>query len=260
MSVLTGFKDLDRILEGGLQNGFLYVLAARPAMGKTGFALNILDHLCMKDYRSAVMFSLEVSKKQIMERILSLESGVDSTKIRMGDIEDDEWDLLIEGAKAFKGSKMIIDGSSYLRVSQIRESCLRYRKENVDLSVIIVDYVQLMLGSGNYRSRQEEISEIFREFKELAKELDIPIILLSQLPRTTENREDHRPILSDLAEFGNIGKICDVVMFLYRDEYYYLDTDKKGIAEVIVAKNPLGSCGVCELNYSRNTIRFENKS
>ena len=115
-----------------------------------------------------------------------------------------------------------------------------------------------MLGSGNYRSRQEEISEIFREFKELAKELDMPIILLSQLPRTTENREDHRPMLSDLAWFGDIGKICDVVMFLYRDEYYYLDTDKKGIAEVIVAKNPIGAVGCCELRYSYNTMKFVN--
>ncbi len=260
MSVLTGFKDLDRILEGGLQNGFLYVLAARPAMGKTGLALNILDHLCMKDYRSAVMFSLEASKKQIMERILSLESGVDNTKIRLGDIEGNDWDLLIEGAKTLKGSKLIIDDDSSASVSQIRERCLLYRKENADLSAVVVDYIQLMSGSGKYSSTREEISAICEELKKLAKELDMPIVLLSQLPRTTENREDHRPMLSDLAEFGDIGKICDVVMFLYRDEYYYLDTDKKGIAEVIVAKNPLGNCGVCELNYSRNTIRFKNKS
>ena len=259
MGVLTGFNELDRILEGGLQNGSLYLLAARPAMGKTGFALNILDHLCVKDYRSAVLFSLDTSKKQIMERILSLESGVDNTKIRMGDIEGNDWDLLIEGAKAFKGSKMIIDAPSYLRVSQIRENCLKYKKENADLSVVIVDYVQLILGSETYLSRQQEISSIFREFKELAKELDMPIILISQLPRTTENREDHRPMLSDLAEFGNVDKICDVVMFLYRDEYYDMDTDKKNIAEVIVAKNTLGPVGCLELKYSPQTVKFENK-
>ena len=258
MGVLTGFNELDRILEGGLQNGSLYLLAARPAMGKTGFALNIIGNICLKDYRSAVIFSLEMSKKQLVERFLSLEAGLDINKLRKGQLEGDDWDLLIKGAQSMKESKLIIDDTEGISVSQIRNKCIQYKEQNADLSAVFIDYLQLVSTNGSYDSRKEEMYAVANELKQLAKDLDLPIFVLSQLSRFTEQRSDHRPMLADLRDMGGIDKTGDVIMFLYRDGYYDMDTDKKDIAEVIVAKNTLGAVGCLELKYSPQIIKFEN--
>lgn len=256
--VATGFIELD-FLTAGLQPSDLILLAARPSMGKTAFALNIAEHVCFKEKKGAVIFSLEMSKEQLVNRLLSIESQVDSKKIRNGNVNAKDWEGLIEGASIIGESKLIIDDTPGISIGELRSRCRKYKadKKN-DVSVIFIDYLQLMSGSGKAESRVQEISEISRALKALARELNVPVVALSQLSRAVEKREDHRPMLSDLRESGAIEQDADVVMFLYRDEYYNHDTEDKGITEVIVAKQRNGPIGTTKLVWLSELTKYGN--
>lgn len=259
MGVATGFKDLDNILDGGLQKGCLYVLAGRPSMGKTGMAISMIDHICLKNYRTAAYFSLEVSRRQIVDRILALKAEIKPYKLRTGEIDGEDWRRIAKAAETIADAKLIVDDTSSIDVESIRSKCNEIRKDNKDLDVIFVDYLQLMSESDTYGSREGELSKIVTSLKELAVELDRPIVVLSQLSRVVEYREDRRPILSDLKDSESLVHLADVIMFLYRDEYYNRDSERKGIAEVIVAKNSMGSVGTIELGFDPRFVEFENK-
>ena len=256
--IATGFTELDYKLTG-LHPAELILVAARPAMGKTAFVLNIAQYAAFKDNHAVAMFSLEMSKEQLVTRLMASESMVDSQQIRTGDLRDSDWEKLLEGAALIGNSKLIIDDTAS-SLAEIRSKCRKY-KQTYDIDMVVIDYLQLMSGSntrGN-ESRQQEISEISRALKVLARELNIPIIALSQLSRAVEARQDHRPMLSDLRESGAIEQDADVVMFLYRDEYYNPDTEKKNIAEVIVAKQRNGATGSIELVWLGQYTKFANK-
>ncbi len=255
--VATGFKDLD-YKTAGLQPSDLILIAARPSMGKTAFVLNIAEHICFREHKGAVIFSLEMSREQLLNRLLALESHVDSKLIRNGNLSPKDWEGLIEAASIVGESKLIIDDSPGISIGELRSKCRKYKAENKDLSVIMIDYLQLMSGSGKSDSRQQEISDISRALKSLARELKVPVVALSQLSRAVEKREDHRPMLSDLRESGAIEQDADVVMFLYRDDYYNPDTEKKGVAEVIIAKQRNGPIGTTELVWLPDLTKFAN--
>ncbi|MCI5597215.1 MAG: replicative DNA helicase [Lachnospiraceae bacterium] len=255
----TGFLDLDYKLTG-LHPSELILVAARPAMGKTAFVLNIAQHVAFRhDYHVAV-FSLEMSKEQLVTRLMAMESMVDSQLIRTGNLKDTEWEKLMESAGVIGNSNLIIDDTPGISIAELRSKCRRY-KQSLGLDLIIIDYLQLMSGSSrrSNESRQQEISEISRSLKALAREIDVPVIALSQLSRAVEARQDHRPMLSDLRESGAIEQDADVVMFLYRDEYYNPDTEKKNLAEVIVAKQRNGATGTIELVWLGQYTKFANK-
>ncbi|MBQ9155325.1 MAG: replicative DNA helicase [Eubacterium sp.] len=256
--IATGFTELDYILTG-LHPAELILVAARPAMGKTAFVLNIAQYAAFKDNHAVAMFSLEMSKEQLVTRLMASESMVDSQQIRTGDLHDSDWEKLLEGAALIGNSKLIIDDTA-TSLAEIRSKCRRYKQVH-DIDMVVIDYLQLMSGSGGRRneSRQQEISEISRALKVLARELNIPIIALSQLSRAVEARQDHKPMLSDLRESGAIEQDADVVMFLYRDEYYNPDTEKKNLAEVIVAKQRNGATGSIELVWLGQYTKFANK-
>ena len=256
--IATGFTELDYKLTG-LHPAELILVAARPAMGKTAFVLNIAQYAAFKDNHAVAMFSLEMSKEQLVTRLMASESMVDSPQIRTGDLRDSDWEKLLEGAALIGNSKLIIDDTAS-SLAEIRSKCRKY-KQTYDIDMVVIDYLQLMSGSNTRRneSRQQEISEISRALKVLARELNIPIIALSQLSRAVEARQDHRPMLSDLRESGAIEQDADVVMFLYRDEYYNPDTEKKNIAEVIVAKQRNGATGSIELVWLGQYTKFANK-
>ncbi|MBR5406432.1 MAG: replicative DNA helicase [Lachnospiraceae bacterium] len=256
--IATGFTDLD-YKTAGLQPSDLVLIAARPSMGKTAFVLNMAQHICFKDKRNAVIFSLEMSKEQLINRLLSLESRVDSQAIRTGTLSDTDWENVIEGAETIAKSGLIIDDTPGISISELRSRCRRYHQE-FGLSVVIIDYLQLMSGKGRTDSRQQEISEISRSLKALARELHVPVVALSQLSRAVEKRDDHRPMLSDLRESGAIEQDADVVMFLYRDDYYNKESEKQGIAEVIIAKQRNGPIGTVELVWLPNYTKFANKA
>ena len=232
----TGFIDLDYKLSG-LQPSDLILVAARPSMGKTAFVLNIAQYVAFKKDRATAIFSLEMSKEQLVNRLFSLESQVDAQALRTGNMKDSDWEKLIEGAGIIGKSKLIIDDTPGISVSELRSKCRKYKLEH-GLDLIIIDYLQLMTGSVGKRSesRQQEISEISRSLKGLARELNVPVIALSQLSRAVESRPDKRPMLSDLRESGAIEQDADVVMFIYRDEYYNKDSEYKKQAEIIIAK------------------------
>lgn len=256
--IATGFTELDYKLTG-LHPAELILVAARPAMGKTAFVLNIAQYAVFKDNHAIAMFSLEMSKEQLVTRLMASESMVDSQQIRTGDLRDSDWEKLLEGAALIGNSRLIIDDTAS-SLAEIRSKCRKY-KQTYDIEMVVIDYLQLMSGSNTRRneSRQQEISEISRALKVLARELNIPIIALSQLSRAVEARQDHRPMLSDLRESGAIEQDADVVMFLYRDEYYNPDTEKKNIAEVIVAKQRNGATGSIELVWLGQYTKFANK-
>ena len=258
MSTLTGFWDLDRKLEGGLKGGYLYLLAARPAMGKTMFAINMIDHICRVEKKSALFFSLEMTRKQVVERLIALEGHVDSRKIRDGDLQTMDWDNVIEAAEIIKDMSVVIDDIPGLKIEELRDKCAGYKVLYNDLSMIVVDYIQLMSASGHYDSGNQEMADILSGLKDIARELDVPVVALSQLSRSVETREDHVPLLMDLKGINASDKDIDVVMFLYRDEYYYPDTERKGIAEIHVSKNHGGTRGTCELIFIPDTLRFAN--
>ena len=253
----TGFLDLDYKL-AGLQPSDLVLVAARPSMGKTAFVLNIAQHVAFKQNLTVAIFSLEMSEVQLVNRLFSLESSVNSGNIRTGNLTDDDWDKLIETAGVVGNSNLIIDATPGISISELRSKCRKYKMEK-DLKLIIIDYVQLMSGSGrSSESRQQEISDISRSLKALARELNVPVVALSQLSRAVEQRPDKRPMLSDLRESGAIEQDADVVMFIYRDDYYNKDTTEAGVAEIIIAKQRNGPIGTVKLAWLPDYTKFAN--
>ena len=254
--VPTGFIDLD-YRTAGMQPSDLILIAARPSMGKTAFALNIAQYVAFKKNLTIAVFSLEMSKEQLVNRMFSLESSVDAQKLRTGQLNDQEWERLVESAGEIAKSNLIIDDTPGISVAELRSKCRKYKLEH-NLSMIIIDYLQLMTGSGRSDSRQQEISDISRSLKSIARELNVPVIALSQLSRAVEQRPDHRPMLSDLRESGAIEQDADVVMFIYRDDYYNHDTEKKGVSEIIIAKQRNGPIGTVELAWLPEYTKFAN--
>lgn len=252
----TGFIDLD-YRTAGMQPSDLVLIAARPSMGKTAFVLNIAQHVAFKQNQTVAIFSLEMSKEQLVNRLFALESQVDSQNIRTGQLNDTEWEKLIETAGIIGKSNLIIDDTPGITIAELRSKCRKYKLEH-NLSMIIIDYLQLMSGSGKTDSRQQEISDISRSLKSVARELNVPVLALSQLSRAVEQRPDHRPMLSDLRESGAIEQDADVVMFIYRDDYYNHDTEKKDIAEIIIAKQRNGPIGTIELAWIPKYTKFAN--
>lgn len=253
----TGFIDLD-YKTSGLQPSDFVLIAARPSMGKTAFVLNLVDHIAVKKGLPAMVFSLEMSKEQLVNRMLAMESNVDSQKLRTGTLSDSDWDAVVEGIGVIGNSKLIIDDTPGISIMELRSRCRKMKLE-YGLSIVIIDYLQLMSGSGKGGdNRQQEISEISRSLKALARELSAPVIALSQLSRACETRQDHRPMLSDLRESGAIEQDADVVMFLYRDDYYNKDTDMPNIAEVIIAKQRNGPIGTVNLVWRPEYTKFAN--
>ena len=253
----TGFIDLD-YRTAGLQPSDLILVAARPSMGKTAFVLNIAQHVAFHKDMCTAIFSLEMSKEQLVNRMFSLESGVDAQALRTGNMSDADWEKLIAGAGVIGNSKLIIDDTPGISISELRSKCRKYKLES-DLKLIIIDYLQLMSGSGRSSdSRQQEISDISRTLKALARELSVPVIALSQLSRAVEQRPDHRPMLSDLRESGAIEQDADVVMFIYRDDYYNKDTELKGVSEIIIAKQRNGPIGTVNLAWLPQYTKFAN--
>ena len=253
----TGFTDLDN-RTAGFQPSDLILIAARPSMGKTALVLNIAQHMTLRENRCTAIFSLEMSKEQLTNRLFSMESHVDAQKIRTGDLTEQEWADLIESAGNIGESKLIIDDTPAISVPQMRSKCRKYKME-FGLEMVIVDYLQLMSGNGRSgESRQQEISDISRSLKALARELNVPVVALSQLSRAVESRPNHRPMLSDLRESGAIEQDADVVMFIYRDDYYNPDSEKKGVAEIIIAKQRNGPIGTVELSWQPALTKFAN--
>ena len=252
----TGFIDLD-YKTAGFQNSDLILIAARPSMGKTAFVLNIAEYMAFHSNETVAIFSLEMSKEQLVNRLFSLESHVEAQNLRTGNLSDSDWSSLIEAAGIIGKSNLIIDDTPGISVANLRSKCRKYKLEH-NLGIIMIDYLQLMTGSRKAESRQQEISDISRSLKEIARELQVPVVALSQLSRAVEQRPDHRPLLSDLRESGAIEQDADVVMFLYRDDYYNHDTDKKNVAEVIIAKQRNGSIGTVELAWLPSFTKFAN--
>lgn len=252
----TGFIDLD-YRTAGMQPSDLILVAARPSMGKTAFELNLAQYMAFKKNLTVALFSLEMSKEQLVNRLFSQESSVDAQKLRTGQLNDQEWERLIESAGVIGKSKLIIDDTPGITIAELRTKCRKYKLEH-DLSIVMIDYLQLMSGSGRTESRQQEISDISRSLKALARELNVPVIALSQLSRAVEQRPDHRPMLSDLRESGAIEQDADVVMFLYRDDYYNHDSPEKGVSEIIIAKQRNGPIGTVKLAWLPEYTRFAN--
>ena len=253
----TGFADLD-YKTAGLHKSDLILIAARPAMGKSALALNIATNAAKIAKVPVVMFNLEMSKSQLVNRMLCSEAMVDSNKIRTGKIEEDDWVKLATALGPLSEAPIYIDDTPGITVTEIRAKCRKLKLEK-NIGLVVIDYLQLIQGSGKKNStREQEISEISRSLKILAKELDVPVIALSQLSRASEARQDHRPMLSDLRESGAIEQDADIVMFLYRDDYYNPDSEKKNIAELILAKHRSGSTGTVELLWLGNYTKFVN--
>ena len=252
----TGFVDLD-YKTSGMHASDLVLIAARPSMGKTAFVLNIAQYMAFRKDVTVAIFSLEMSKEQLVNRLLAMESHVDSQNLRTGNLKDEDWTKLVEGADIIGGSNLIIDDTPGISIAELRSKCRKYKLEH-NLGIIMIDYLQLMSGSGKSDSRQQEISDISRSLKALAREIDVPVIALSQLSRAVEQRPDHRPMLSDLRESGAIEQDADVVMFIYRDDYYHKDTEKKDIAEIIIAKQRNGPIGTVELVWLPRYTQFVN--
>ncbi|MBR6504396.1 MAG: replicative DNA helicase [Clostridia bacterium] len=255
--VTTGFTDLD-YKTAGLHESDLILVAARPAMGKTAFALNLATNAALKGGAGVAIFSLEMSKEQLVNRILCSEAMVDSNKVRTGKIEEDDWVKLAGALGPLSEANIYIDDTPGISIMEIRAKCRKLKLEK-NIGLVVIDYLQLVQGSSNKRgSREQEISEISRSLKILAKEINVPVIALSQLSRAPEQRPDHRPMLSDLRESGAIEQDADIVMFLYRDDYYNEDSEKKNVAEVIIAKHRGGSTGTVELLWLGNYTKFVN--
>ncbi|MBQ6376657.1 MAG: replicative DNA helicase [Lachnospiraceae bacterium] len=253
----TGFTDLD-YKTSGFQNSDFILIAARPSMGKTALVLNIAEYMAFREMRPCALFSLEMSAEQLMNRLISLESRVDSAKIRTGKLSDDEWSKVVEASGIIANSGLIIDDTPGITLQEFRSKARKYKLE-AGIEIIFIDYLQLMAGGGRTgENRQQEISDISRALKSLARELNIPIVALSQLNRGVEMREDHRPMLSDLRESGAIEQDADVVMFIYRDDYYHKDAEEKNVAEVIIAKQRNGPIGTIKLVWLPEYTMFRN--
>lgn len=255
--VSTGFNDLDEMLSG-LQKADLVLVAARPSMGKTSFILNMVQQGGIRDKVTTAIFSLEMSREQLTQRLLCAEALIDSHRLRTGDITEDEWIKLARSMGPLSEAPIYIDDTPSISITEMRAKCRKLKIEH-NLGLILIDYLQLMTGSGKYDSRQQEISDISRSLKGLAKELGVPVVACAQLSRAPEMRADHRPIMSDLRESGAIEQDADVIMFLYRDEYYHPDTEKKNIGEVIISKQRNGPTGTVELVWLGQFTKFANK-
>ena len=256
--VASGFIDLDN-KTAGFHNSDLVLIAARPAMGKTAFALNIASYAAVSANTPVVVFSLEMSKEQCANRILCSQAMVDSEKVAKGDITDEDWSkLAIASGELSESAGIYIDDSAGINIAEIRAKCRKLKLEK-NIGLVVIDYLQLIQGSGNTKSREQEIAEISRSLKILAKEINVPVLALSQLSRAPEARPDHRPMLQDLRESGSIEQDADIVMFLYRDDYYNPETEAKNIAEVIIAKHRAGPTGTVELLWMPNYTKFANK-
>lgn len=256
--VASGFIDLDN-KTAGFHNSDLVLIAARPAMGKTAFALNIASYAAVSANTPVVVFSLEMSKEQCANRILCSQAMVDSEKVAKGDISDEDWSkLAIASGELSESAGIFIDDSAGINIAEIRAKCRKLKLEK-NIGLVVIDYLQLIQGSGSTKSREQEIAEISRSLKILAKEINVPVIALSQLSRAPEARPDHRPMLQDLRESGSIEQDADIVMFLYRDDYYNPETEAKNIAEVIIAKHRAGPTGTVELLWMPSYTKFANK-
>ena len=258
--IATGFTDLDYKLSG-LHPSELIIVAARPAMGKTAFVLNIAQKAAVRDHVPTAIFSLEMSKEQLVTRMMAMEAMVDSQSIRTGDLQETDWEKIMESAGTIGRSPLIIDDTPGITIAELRSKCRRYKQIH-GLDLIIIDYLQLMSGSNSRKneSRQQEISEISRSLKGLARELNVPVLALSQLSRAVEQRTDKRPMLSDLRESGAIEQDADIVIFLYRDEYYNKDSEFKKQAEIIIAKQRNGPVGTVNLAWLGEYTKFANLS
>ena len=255
--VPSGFADLD-YRTAGFHGSELILIAARPAMGKSAFALNIATHAAVRAKTPVAIFSLEMSKEQMVNRILCSEAMVDSNKVRTGKLEEEDWTKLAETIGPLSEAEIYIDDTPGISITEIRAKCRKLKLEK-NIGMVVIDYLQLIQGSNKRNgSREQEISEISRSLKILAKELNVPVLALSQLSRAVEQRPDHRPMLSDLRESGAIEQDADIVMFLYRDDYYNEDSEKKNIAEVIIAKHRGGSTGTVDLGWFGTYTKFVN--
>ena len=256
--VATGFIDLDN-KTAGFHKSDLILIAARPAMGKTAFALNIATNAAISSNTPVAVFSLEMSKEQCANRILCSQAMVDSSKVQKGDISDDEWTkLAMASGELSESAGIYIDDSSGITVAEIRAKCRKLKIEK-DIGLVVIDYLQLISGSGKSNSREQEIAEISRSLKILAKEINVPVVALSQLSRAPEGRTDHRPMLQDLRESGSIEQDADMVMFIYRDDYYNPQAEQTNIAEIIIAKNRSGPVGTVNLLWMPSYTKFGNK-
>lgn len=259
MGVPSGFTDLDRIL-GGVQKSDLVILAGRPGMGKTSFALSIALNAARHSNARVAVFSLEMSNDQLVQRLLSMESGIDSHRLRLGHLHEEEWPILMEAANQLAATPVFIDDTPAVGVNDLRTKARRLYAEH-GLDLILIDYMQLMSGpggGGRNENRQQEISYISRSLKSLARELNVPVIALSQLSRAVESRSDKRPMLSDLRESGSIEQDADVVLFIYREDYYVEDSDRQNIVEVLVAKHRHGAVGKIELFFRKELTQFRD--
>ncbi|GAA0726526.1 replicative DNA helicase [Clostridium malenominatum] len=252
--VSSGFPELDS-KTSGFQKGDMILIAARPSMGKTTFALNLAQNAALREGKSVAVFSLEMSKEQLAYKLLCAEANVDMLKLRTGNLDDRDWENIAKAAGPLSASKIFIDDTAGVSVMEMRSKCRRLKIEH-GIDLIVIDYLQLMSGSKGSESRQQEVSEISRSIKALAKEMECPVISLSQLSRAPEQRADHRPMLSDLRESGSIEQDADLVMFLYRDEYYNKETEDKNVAECIIAKQRNGPTGTVKLAWLGQYSKF----
>ncbi len=257
VGLTTGFSGLDKLL-AGLHGGDLLILAARPSMGKTALALNIAQNAAMIDRRPVAVFSLEMGREALVSRMLSTQGLVPAEKMRTGNLNESEWSKLVEADTELRKAPIHIDDTPALTLGQIRARCQRLKAQEGDLALIVLDYLQLMSSDDGRASRQEQVSELSRGLKGIARDLNVPVLALSQLSRAVEQRADKRPMLSDLRESGAIEQDADVIMFIYRDEYYNKETtEKKGLAEVIIAKQRNGAVGTVNLAFQAQYTRFD---
>lgn len=256
VGVSSGFYDLD-IKTSGFQKSQMILIAARPSMGKTTFALNIAENVAIKDKKTVLIFSLEMSKEQLTNKLISSITRIDMQKLQTGMLDDSDLDKLANGIGTLADAKIFIDDTPNISISEMRAKCRKLKFTN-EIDLIIIDYLQLMSGNTRTESRQQEVSEISRFIKALSKEIDCPVIALSQLSRAPEQRSDHRPMLSDLRESGSIEQDSDIVLLLYRDEYYNKDTEFKNIAECIIAKHRNGEVGTVKLAWIGQYSKFVN--
>ena len=260
--VPSGFNDLDKLTAGFQPSDFI-IVAARPSMGKTAFALNIAQNIAIRSKKTVAIFSLEMSKQQLIQRMLASQSHIDSQKMRIGELTDQDWGKLVKGADQVAGTKMFIDDTAGISVMEIRSKIRKLKSEH-DLQLVIIDYLQLMQGQGNKgkgsENRQQEVSEISRSLKCLAREINVPIIALSQLSRSVESRQVKKPMLSDLRESGSLEQDADIVAFLYREDYYNSDSEQKNITEVIIAKHRNGPVDTVQLFFHKQFTKFSDLS
>jgi replicative DNA helicase len=253
----TGFDDLDRML-AGLHKSDLIILAARPAMGKTALALNIAQNVALLEDKAVGIFSMEMSRAQLVTRMVCCQGLVDGNKVRTGELDSDDWDRFLEASDALRATRVFIDDTPGLSITDLRSRAKRLKAEQDDLGLIVIDYLQLMSGDDKRAPREQQISAISRGLKGLAKDLDVPVIALSQLNRGVEQRAEKRPMVSDLRESGAIEQDADIILFIYRDEYYNPDSTDKGLAEVIIAKQRSGPTGTAKLVFRGEFTRFDN--